>query len=88
MSGVTVRNYHPFVNEEARDSHFEFEQTVIFDFWVERVQELGMISSEQLHLGIILKERRVEPSVPKLEGQVSFECGSWGGPLKTSLMTI
>ena len=30
----------------------------------------------------------VEPSVPKLEGQLSFECGSWDGPPKDSLVTI
>ena len=30
----------------------------------------------------------VEPSVPELKGQVSFDCGSWDGPLKTSLVTM
>ena len=30
----------------------------------------------------------VEPSVPELKGQVSFDCGSWDGPLKTSLVII
>ena len=30
----------------------------------------------------------VETSVPKLEGQLSFECGSWDGPLNTSLVTM
>ena len=29
----------------------------------------------------------VEPSVPELKGLVSFECGSWDGPMKTSLVT-
>ena len=43
---------------------------------------------EQPKLGIILEERVVEPSVPELKGQVSFECGSWDGPLKTSLVTM
>ena len=47
-----------------------------------------MITSEQLQLGLVLEERVVEPSVPKLEGQVSFECGSWDGRLKTSLVTM
>ena len=35
---------------------------------------------EQPKLGIILEERVVEPSVPELKGQVSFDCGSWDGP--------
>ena len=30
----------------------------------------------------------IEPSVPQLEGQVSLECGSWEGLLKTSLVTM
>ena len=30
----------------------------------------------------------VEPSVPGLKWQVSFECGSWDGPIKTSLVTM
>ena len=30
----------------------------------------------------------VEPSVPVLRGQFSFEYGSWNGPLKTSLVTM
>ena len=33
---------------------------------------MGMIMSEQLQLRIILEERVVEPSIPKLEGQVGF----------------
>ena len=80
--------YNPFVNEEARDSYFNFEQTIFLDFWVERMLELEMITSEQLQLVVVLEERFVEPSVPKLEEQVSYECGSWDGPLKTSLVTM
>ena len=30
----------------------------------------------------------VEPSVPELRGQVSFDCGSCDGPLKISLVTM
>ena len=28
----------------------------------------------------------VDPSRPELKGQVSFECGSWDGPLETSFV--
>ena len=80
--------YNPFVNEEARDSYFAFEQAVIHIFWVERVRELETITSEQLQFGAILEERVIEPSVPQLEGQVGFEFGSLDGPLKTSLVTM
>ena len=61
---------------------------MILDFWVERSKETGKLVVEQPELGIILEERVVEPSVPELKGQVSFECGSWDGPLKTSLVTM
>ena len=47
-----------------------------------------MLMMEHPKLGIVLEERVVEPSVPEQEGQVSFDCGSWDGPLKTSLITM
>ena len=47
-----------------------------------------MLMVEQPKLGIVLEERVLEPSVPELKGQVSFDCGSWDGPLKTSLVTM
>ena len=80
--------YNPFVNEEAREAYFDYEQVIVLDFWVERVKETGMLMVEQPKLGFVLEERAVEPSVPELKGQVSFDCGSWDGPLKTSLVTM
>ena len=47
-----------------------------------------MLKVEQPKLGIILEERVVEPSIPELKGQVSFDCGSWDGPLRASLVTM
>ena len=35
--------YNPFVDEEARDAQFDFEQGIVFEFWVERVKEIGML---------------------------------------------
>ena len=80
--------YNPYVNEEAREAYFDYEQVVVLDFWVERVKETGILMMEQPKLGIILGERVVEPSIPERKGQVSFDCGSWDGPLKTSLVSI
>ena len=88
VSGIPGMAYNPFVDEEAREAYFDYEQVVVLDFWVERVKETGMLMMEQSKLGIILEERVVEPSVPQLKGQVSFDCGSWDDPLKTSLVTI
>ena len=47
-----------------------------------------MLTVKQPKMGIFIKERVVEPWVPELKGQVSFECGSWVGPLRTSLVTM
>ena len=88
VSGIPGMAYNPFVNEEAREAYFDYEQVRVLNFWVERIKETGMLMVEQPKLGIILEERVVEPSVPELNGQVSFDCGSWDGPLKTSLVTM
>ena len=76
------------MNEEAREAYFDYEQVIVLDFWVERVKITGMLMVEQPKLGIDLEERVVKPSVPELKGQVSFDCCSWDGPLKTSLVTM
>ena len=88
VSGIPGMAYNPFVNEEAREAYFDYEQVVVLDFWVERFKEIGMLIVEQPKLGIVLEERVVKPSVPELKGQVTFDCGSWDGPLKTSLVTM
>ena len=53
--GVPGMAYNPFVYEEARDAYFDYEQAVILNFWVERVREMGAVTSEQLQLGVILE---------------------------------
>ena len=88
VSGIPGIAYNPFVNEEAREAYFDYEQVTVLNFWVEQIKEIGMLMVEQPKLGIILEERVVEPSIPELKGQVSFDCGSWDGPLKTSLVMM
>ena len=88
VSRIPCMAYNPFVNEEAREAYFDYEQIIVLDFWLERVKETGMLMVEQPKLGFVLEERVVELSVPELKGQVSFDCGSWDGPLKTSLVTM
>ena len=88
VSGIPGMAYNPFVNEETREAYFDYEQVIVLNFWVERVKETGMLMVEQPKLGIILEEQMVEPSVPELKGQVSFDCDSWDGLLKTSLVTM
>ena len=57
MSGIPGMAYNPFVNEEAREAYFDYEQVVVLDFWVERIKETGMLMVEQPKLGIVLEER-------------------------------
>ena len=88
VSGIPGMAYNPFADEEAREARFDYEQVMILDFWVKRVNETGMLMVEQPKLGMISEERVVEPSIPELRGQVSFECGSWDSPFKTSLVNM
>ena len=64
VSGIPGMAYNPFVNEEAREAYFDYEQVIVLNFWVERIKETGMLMVEQHKLGIILEKRVVEPSVP------------------------
>ena len=88
VSGIPGMAYNTFKDEEAREAYFDYEQVLVLVFWVERVKQTRMFMVEQPKLGIILKKQVIEPSVPEQKGQVSFECGSWDGPLKTSLVTM
>ena len=88
VSGIPGMAYNPFVDEEAMEAYFGFEQVVVLDFCVERIKETGMLMVEQPKHGIILQELVIEPLVPELKGQVSFDCGSCDGPLKTSFVTM
>ena len=47
VSGIPGMAYNPFVNEEAREAYFDYEQVIVLDFWVERVKETGMLMVEQ-----------------------------------------
>ena len=42
--------------DERRSLYFDFEQAVIFDFWVKRAQELKMLTDEQLRRSLTLEE--------------------------------
>ena len=70
VSGIPGMAYNRFVNEEAREAYFDYEQVIRLDFWIERVKETGMLMVEQPKLGIVLEERVVKLSIPQLKGQV------------------
>ena len=88
VSGIPGMAYNPFVNEEAREAYIDYEQAIVLNFWVELIKETGMLMVEQPKLGTILEERVVKPSVLELKGQVSFDCGSWDGPLKINQIAM
>ena len=44
VSGIPGMAY----NKEAREGYLDYEQVVVFDFWVERVKETGVLMMEQL----------------------------------------
>ena len=46
VSGILRMAYNPFVEEEAREALFDFEQVLVLNFWVERVKEICMITVE------------------------------------------
>ena len=56
VSGIPGIAYNPFVDEEAREAYFDYEQVTVLNFWVERIKEIGMLMVEQPKLGIILEE--------------------------------
>ena len=56
VSGIPGMAYNPFVDEEAREAYFDYEQVMVIVFWVERVKETGMLMVEQPKLGIILED--------------------------------
>ena len=74
--------YNPFVDEETSEAYFDYEQVVALVFWVEHID--GGTTQAGDHLGGT--SGRTLGS--RAEGQVSFDCGSWDGPLKTSLVTM
>ena len=60
VSGIPGMAYNPFVNEEAREACFDYEQVIVLHFWAERIKETGLLMVEKPKLGIILEERVVE----------------------------
>ena len=53
VSGVPGMAHNLFMDEEAGEAYFDYEQVVLLDFWVERVKETGVLMVEPPKLGII-----------------------------------
>ena len=44
VSGIPGMAYNPFVNEEAREAYFDYEQVIVLNFWVELARFYGRLS--------------------------------------------
>ena len=56
--------YNPFVNEEAREAFFDYEQVIVLDFWVERVRETDMLMVERPSWELYWKNEWSNPRFP------------------------
>ena len=58
VSGVPGTAYNPFLTRMLSTStpypYFDFEQAVMLDFWLQRVQQKKVLTFKQLQLGITL----------------------------------
>ena len=61
VSDMPGMAYNPFVDEEAREAYFDYEQVMTLDFWVERVKETGMVMVEQPKLGLFWRKEWSNP---------------------------
>ena len=64
VSGIPGMAYNPFVNEEAREAYFDYEQVIVLNFWVERIKETGMLMVEQPNLELSWKDEWSNPRFP------------------------
>ena len=72
VSGIPEMAYNPFVNEEAREAYFDYEQVVVLDFWVELFKEIGILMMEQPKLGICFGRKSGRTLGPRVEGASEF----------------
>ena len=65
MPGIA---YNPFMVEEAMEAYFDYEQVIILDFWVERVEDTGMLMVEQPNWESFWRNEWLNPRFPSLRG--------------------
>ena len=88
VSGIIGIAYNPFLNEDIRDSFFDYEQAVLLRFWTPRIATIRGAANQQNRLGLVLEEEVTEPSSPKSDIRVEFGLGFSDEPLRTSLMVV
>ena len=80
--------YSSFINEDIRDSYFDYEQAVLLRFCLLKISKIRIIDSPQVKLGLILEEKVTAPSIPQSENRVQFGLGFSDELLRTRLMLV
>ena len=88
VSGIIGIAYNPFLNEDIRDSFFDYEQAVLLRFWTSRIATIRGAANQQNRLGLVLEEEVSAPSSPKSDNRVEFGLGFSDELLRTSLMVV
>ena len=83
VSGIPGMAYNPFVNEEAREAYFDYEQVIVLNFWVERIKETGMLMVEQPKLGIFFRRTSGRTLGSRAEGASDFSLWFLGRSLES-----
>ena len=64
VSGVPGMAYKSFMDEEARDAYFDYQQVIVLDLWAERVKDSGILTVEQprLKTSLVTMSALIKPS--------------------------
>ena len=73
VCGIVGTAYNPFINEDIRDCYFDYEQAVLMRFLPSRISAIRSIASQQVKLGLLLKEKKTAPFIPKSDNRVEFD---------------
>ena len=57
VSGIIRMAYNPFIEEDIRDSFFDYEQAVLLRFWTSRIATLRSAANHQAKWDLSWKKR-------------------------------
>ena len=80
--------YNSFINEDIRDSYFDYERAVLLRFCLLKISKIRIIAGPQVKHGLVLEEKVTAPSIPQFENRVQFGLGFSDELLRTRLMLV
>ena len=80
--------YNSFINEDIRDSYFDYERAVLLRFCMLKISKIRIVASLQVKMGLVLEEKVTAPSIPQCENRVQFGLGFSDELLRTRLMLV